>query len=568
MKERTEVPVEETWDLTLLFKTEEDYKKSIEYYKQLVENFCKTFENQINTVEAIHQSLADYREILELRGKIVQYASLAVNANTKDRETQNRLAQTRKVVAEYDAKLSFFSPELSQLEKELLAEASKNPENKIYLERLLEDKQHLLSKEVESVLAALGNTLDFPYQNYNDIKFKDIQFPNFEVDGKEFEMTYNSFEKRLESDEDTSVRRKAFEVFSNTLRKYEHSTASAYNAQVQKEKTMATLRGFDSVIDYLLDRQKVSRELYNRQIDLIMEHLAPIMRSYAGLIGKIYQLDEVRYEDLKLEVDPHFAPKVSYEEAKAYILDGLKPLGAFCASPYGANSFILMFFTESMNDVMTLAHELGHAGHFQLAHQHQNIQLSRPSMYFVEAPSTANELLVENYLLQNATDARMKRWIISQIIGKTYYHNFVTHLLEAHYQREVYRLVDEGKNLDAETLNQIYRQTLEHFWGDSVVLTEGAELTWMRQPHYYMGLYSYTYSAGLTIGTQVAKMIQENPNKAEDWVEVLKMGGSKTAEELAKAAGVDVSTDEPLKNTIDTIGEYVKELIYLTNRLD
>ena len=171
---------------------------------------------------------------------------------------------------------------------------------------------------------------------------------------------------------------------------------------------------------------------------------------------------------------------------------------------------------------------------------------------------------MENYLLQNATDARMKRWIISQIIGKTYYHNFVTHLLEAHYQREVYRLVDGGKNLDAETLNQIYRQTLEQFWGDSVVLTEGAELTWMRQPHYYMGLYSYTYSAGLTIGTQVAKMIQENPNKAEDWVEVLKMGGSKTAEELAKAAGVDVSTDEPLRNTIETIGDYVQELIRLT----
>ena len=169
MKARTEVPVEQTWDLTLLFKTEEDYKKSIEFYKQLVENFCKTFENQINTVEAIHQSLADYREILELRGKIVQYASLAVNANTKDREAQNRLAQTRKVVAEYDATLSFFSPELSQLEEELLAEASKNPENNIYLERLLEDKQHLLSKEVESVLAALGNTLDFPYQNYNFI---------------------------------------------------------------------------------------------------------------------------------------------------------------------------------------------------------------------------------------------------------------------------------------------------------------------------------------------------------------------------------------------------------------
>ena len=149
MKARTEVPVEQTWDLSLLFKTEEDYKQSIEFYKQLVEKFCKNFENQLNSVEAIHQSLADYREILELRGKIVQYASLAVNANTKDREAQNRLAKTRNVVAEYDAKLSFFSPELSQLDEALLAEASKNPENTIYLERLLADKQHLLSKEVE-----------------------------------------------------------------------------------------------------------------------------------------------------------------------------------------------------------------------------------------------------------------------------------------------------------------------------------------------------------------------------------------------------------------------------------
>ena len=116
-----------------------------------------------------------------------------------------------------------------------------------------------------------------------------------------------------------------------------------------------------------------------------------------------------------------------------------KRTGAFCSSPYGANSFILMFFTEDMNDCMTLAHELGHAGHFQLAYKHQNILDGRPSMYFVEAPSTTNELLVEFYLKNKAgDDLRMKRWIISQMVAKTYYHNFVTHLLEAYFQREVY----------------------------------------------------------------------------------------------------------------------------------
>lgn len=594
MLDRNSVDTAQTWDLGLLFATEADYDTALQSLQDQVSHFQAQYEGNLTTTDAIHEGLADYRAILELRGKILAYGSLAVNANTLDKDAQARHAKARTIIAPLDGKMSFFNTELSQAPDALLEAAKDHKEDRIVIERLIQDKKHLLSKDVEATLAALGNTLEAPYQSYNDIKFKDIRFPDFTVNGKTHKMTYNSFEKRLESEHDTDTRRKAFEVFSDTLRHYQHSTASAYNAHVQTEKTMATLRGFDSVFDYLLDRQKVSRDLYNRQIDLIMEHLAPYMRRYAQLIGRIYGLDEVRYEDLKLEIDPTYAPKVTYQEAEQYVLDGLAPLGedylaimkeafdnrwidyaetvgkrtgAFCSSPYGANSFILMFFTESMNDVMTLAHELGHAGHFQLTHRHQNFQLSRPSMYFVEAPSTTNELLVENHLLDHATDDRMKRWILSQMVGKTYYHNFVTHLLEAYYQREVYRLVDAGKHLDADTLNRLYRETLERFWGDSVVLTEGAELTWMRQPHYYMGLYSYTYSAGLTIGTQMAKKIRQNPAVATDWLHVLTLGGSLTAEELAKTAGVDVSTDAPLMDTIHTIGGLIEEIIALTDKL-
>ena len=596
MIERSQVDVNQTWDLSHLFKTEEVFNEALEDLKGKVEAFQKEYEGQITTAHQVNVGLATYRALLEQRGKISAYCNLAVSANTRDKEAQTRAAQTRTVLAGLDAKLSFFESELSQLDDAVLEEARANKEDALYIERLLEDKKHLLSKDVEATLAALGNTLDAGYQAYNDIKFKDMHFPDVEADGQVIPMTYNSFEGRMQSEPNTAIRREAFKVFSDTLRKYQHSTASAYNTQIQKEKTMATLRGFDSVFDYLLDRQKVSRELYDRQIDVIMEELAPHMRKFARLIKEIYQLDEVRYEDLKLEVDPTYAAKVTYDEAKQYILEGLAPLGegylkimkeafdnrwidyaetigkrtgAFCSSPYGANSFILMFFTEDMNDCMTLAHELGHAGHFQLAYKHQNILDGRPSMYFVEAPSTTNELLVEFYLKNKAgDDLRMKRWISSQMVAKTYYHNFVTHLLEAYFQREVYRLVDAGKSLDADTLNHLFKETLAKFWGPEVVLTEGAELTWMRQPHYYMGLYSYTYSAGLTIGTQVAKMIQKDSSVANTWVEVLKMGGTKSAEELAKAAGVDVSTDAPLKDTIATIGGLIDEIVDITKQLN
>ena len=172
-----------------------------------------------------------------------------------------------------------------------------------------------------------------------------------------------------------------------------------------------------------------------------------------------------------------------------------------------------------------------------------------------------NEVLMAKYLLKTSEDKRFRRWVIANLIGNTYYHNFVTHFLEAAYQREVYKIIDQGGSVQADTLNGIMKSVLTKFWGDAVELTEGAELTWMRQPHYYMGLYSYTYSAGLTIATQVAERIDaEGMPAVEDWKRVLTAGATLTPVEFAKEAGVDVTTDEPLKKTIEWIGNMIDEL--------
>ena len=188
--------------------------------------------------------------------------------------------------------------------------------------------------------------------------------------------------------------------------------------------------------------------------------------------------------------------------------------------------------------------------------------------YFVEAPSTMNELIMAHYLLSTSEDKRFRRWVLSNMVGNTYYHNFVTHLLEAAYQREVYRIVDAGGSVQAETLSAIMKDTLQKFWGDAVELTEGAELTWMRQPHYYMGLYSYTYSAGLTVATAACKRIQtEGQPAVEDWKRVLRAGSTGTPLELAKMAGVDISTDGPLLDTIETIGGMIDEICAISDQL-
>ena len=205
-----------------------------------------------------------------------------------------------------------------------------------------------------------------------------------------------------------------------------------------------------------------------------------------------------------------------------------KCTGGFCETPYGRNSYILLSWCGKMSDVFTIAHELGHAGHFKRCNEAQSIFDTNVSTYFVEAPSTMNELLLAHYMLKTSDDKRFRRWVLANMVSNTYYHNFVTHLLEAAYQREVYRLVQEGGSVQAQTLGEIMHDTLARFWGDAVELNPGAELTWMRQPHYYMGLYSYSYSAGLTIATQMCKRIErEGAAAVEDWKRVLTAGSTK-----------------------------------------
>ena len=526
----------------------------------------------------------------------VEYCSLAASVDYGDASLQERSDAYSRLEAQMVSRLSFIDSEIIAQDETLLRQAAAlGGPNQPYLEDLLRQKPYQLQPETERVLAALRPAVSAPYQIYNMAKLADMKFPAFRAEGEEHPLGYSLYEDKYEYDPRTEVRREAYKAFYGKLREYENVTAAAYQAAVQGEKIIADQRGHKSVFDYLLFWQKVDRSLYDRQIDLIMEKLAPHMRKYARLLQKIHGLDRMTYADLKLPVDPGYVPPVTIEESRKYIVEGLsvmgkdyqemiraayrerwvdfaqnqgKSTGGFCASPYGNHSYILLTWQGQMSDVFTLAHELGHAGHFKRCNEAQSVFGTNVSTYFVEAPSTMNELLLAHYLLKTNPDKRFRRWVLSNMVSNTYYHNFVTHLLEAAYQREVYKIVDTGGGVQAETLNRLMRETLEKFWGDAVELTEGAELTWMRQPHYYMGLYSYTYSAGLTIATQACKRIEaEGQPAVEDWKQVLAAGGTRTPLELARMAGVDISTDTPLLDTIETIGGYIDEICRLTEEM-
>lgn len=597
LKDRKDVDQSLTWDLSSIYGTEEQYDLAIKDLKELALDIERKYKNKLDTPSNINECLDKMRKISELKDLTGCYANLAVSIDYNNNENQDRFMKFMNIESDINSRLSFVESEIIQGDESIIDDAiNQSKENSNYLKDIKRNKPHALHPEAERVVAALFGTLEAPYNIYEQAKHADMNFNSFIVDGVEHPLSFGLFEEEWEYENDTKIRRAAFEAFSSKLREYQNTIASAYQTQVQKEKTIANLRGFDSVIDSLLFPQNIDRELYNRQIDLIMEKLAPHMRKYAKLLKKIHNIDEMTFADLKLTVDPDYEPDITVEESKKYIEGALsvlgedylevikrayderwidfvqnkgKSTGAFCESPYGTNSFILISWTDKMKEVFVLAHELGHAGHFHLCNQSQNIFDTRVSLYFVESPSTMNEMLMANYLMKSNDDPRFKRWVLSSIISRTYYHNFVTHLLEAAYQREVYNIIDQGGSIQAAKLNEIKRSVLEKFWGEDVKIIDGAELTWMRQPHYYMGLYPYTYSAGLTIATEVSKRIlKEGQPAVDDWRAVLKAGGTKTPVELAKMAGVDITTEKPLLDTIDYIGSIIDEIISLTEEID
>lgn len=594
---RKDVDVNLTWNVFNIYKDIETMDQALADLRRIADEITEKYQNQLNTPEKIVECLNEYEKALIIADNTGQFVYLMVSADYTDAEAKQIKSRANMAVAESMTRLSFVETEILQQDEEVIKKAIALATNsKVFLTHLLEKKPHVLSKETEEVLATLSPILNMPYELYQTTKLADIVFPSFEVDGVTYPMSYSLFEDNYQYEENTAVRRKAFEVFSNKIREYQNTTAAEYNAKVTGDKLISKIRGYNSALEYMFTFQRVNNELFDRQIDLITQKLPPIMRKYARLIKRVYNLDEMTFADLKLPLDAEYTPKVTIEESLGYLEKGLavmgedyldmirtafkdrwidfaenkgKSTGGFCYTPYGCGSLILLQWHNRLSDLLTLAHELGHAGHFKAFNEKQSYYDTNYSTYITEAPSTLNELLMEHYLMSQNDEPRFRRWILATMIGKTYYHNFVTHLLEAAYQREVYRIIDAGGSVEANTLSRIKYQVLKDFWGDEVKLNEGAELTWMRQPHYYEGLWTYIYSAGLTVSTQMCKRILEEGQPAvDDWKKFMEAGSTLDPIDLVALAKIDITTDKPLLDTIEYLGKVVDELWELTDQLE
>lgn len=589
---RQDVPVKMTWDLDALFSSTDAWKAHLETMNEEVKKIL-AFKGRIKEGgKTLFEAIETEEKFVVQLIALGTYASLNQSVDGVNTKVQEMSMTFGSVATQMSSQLSFLDSEILELSEEAFKKAfDEEPRLEVYknyLENLYDEKQYKLSPETEEVLSSMGELTGSPYRTYSVSKAADMTFDKIlDKDGQSLENSFALFEGKYEYSEDPVLRANAYASFNKTLKAYENTYASIYSTEVKKQVAMSRIRGYESVTQMLLKPQQVTEEMYHRQIDVIYETLAPHMQKFANLLKKELGLEKLNFYDLKAPIDTSYNPPATYEQARDTVLESLeimgedyvkimktafddrwidysdnvgKATGAFCSSPYAAHPYILVSFQDNMRDAFTLTHELGHAGHFYLANKHQKAFNTRPSTYMVEAPSTMNEMLLGRHLMSKTDDPKLKKWVILQFLG-TYYHNFVTHLLEARYQREVYKYAEKGQPLTASLLTSTMLEVQRGFWKDSVDIDDNAGLTWMRQPHYYMGLYPYTYSAGLTASTAVSEMIFEEGKPAVDrWIEMLKSGGTQKPLDLLKIAGLDMTTDAPLKKAIAYVGTLVDQL--------
>ncbi|MBT9177271.1 MAG: Oligoendopeptidase F, plasmid [Firmicutes bacterium] len=590
---RAEVPVEFTWNLADIFATKQDWEGELAAIARDLPGIMR-FKGRLSAGADVLAECLEAAENLQKRlHRVVAYASLDLSGDGTDPTNQAAMGRAQSLGAEAQAAMSFIRSEALELPPGTLERYLEESEAlkgfaRVVL-RMIDERPHVLGLETERSLAALGEVLQSPYLVYTRSKVADMAFDDIkDSEGHTHPMSFAMYEESYEKSADFALRRNAWVSFTEGLKKYQNTYGTTWGTEVKKHVVMAKLRSYPSATHMLLHGQEVDPTSYHMLHDVILKEIAPHMRRYARLRKQILGLTEMLYCDIEAPLDPDYSPETTYDIAADVIKKGLavlggeyaaivgdslsnrwidlsdnigKSTGAFCYGVPDAHPYILVTWADNMRGALVLAHEIGHAGHGVLAMRYQRLSNVRGSVFFTEAPSIINELLVGNYIAAQSSDPRLHRWLAMQLL-MTYHHNFVRHLIEGELQRRTYVLAEKGQPITANVLSRVQGEILEEFWGGEVTIDEGARLTWMRQPHFYMGLYPYSYSAGLTVGTAVAKAIKEQGQPVIDkWLEVLKAGGSKPPVELARMAGVDMTDPVAIKSAVDYVGELVDSVV-------
>lgn len=588
-KLRCEIEDKYKWDLTKIYKDEKEWQKDFDDVKEKILKVLKYKESFLSNGKKLYEYLKYDEEVSRKLEKIYYYAHLNYDADTLDEKYKVMTNKVSDLFTKYNELSSFVVPEILKLDEEKLNTFYKDEEKledyRFSIENIYRFKNHTLDEEKEKMLSNLSKCLSNPEETYEALTDSDFEY-DYITDEKGNKVKFNESNYSLFiKSKDRSVRKKAFEMLHNKYKKYIRTITSTYKGEVENNVVLAKIRNYDSAISASLYSDNVPVDIYNNLIKVVNDNMN-VLYDYYDLKKKILSLDRLHMYDTYVEIINKIDKKYSFDEAKEIVIDALSVLGdkyvknlkkafdekwidiyhskgkrsgAYSSGNFDVNPYVLLNFEGTLNDVSTLAHELGHSMHTYLSCKNNPYQYSSYEIFVAEVASTVNELLLANYMLKNSKNKDEKLAIINHILD-LYKATLYRQTMFAEFEKETHKLREKGEVLTSELLSNTYYNLVKKYFGPNVLCDDLIRYEWARIPHFYYNFYVYKYATGISVASYIVDGILNNKEGAlENYINFLKTGGSMYPLDELKIAGVNLNSKSVVLSAIKTFEKYLKE---------
>ncbi|CAM3999871.1 oligoendopeptidase F [Catellicoccus marimammalium] len=596
LPKRSEIEEKWTWDLSRIFKNEEELEEA---FSQLDEKIAEVSQGKgtlgdgvLAVKKATDQLLSLYRS-LEV---IYVYASMKNDEDTANAKYQALMNRVSGKYTEAVAAASYYTPELLSLSDEVLEEylqAKELQEYHHFLEQTVRSKPHVLSEKEEALLAQASEIFSASSDTFEVMNNADFDFGMIQnAEGEEVQLSHGSYGQLLEST-DRNVRKEAFQQLYRVYDQFQHTTASTLSHHVKGHNFSAKVRNYSSARAASLDSNDIPESVYDTLIEVVHEHL-PLLHRYVALRKKLLQVDELHMYDMYTPLMGEAPLRFSYEEACKVALEALQPLGkdyvsvvekafqsrwidvkenagkrsgAYSSGCYDTDPYILLNWHDSLDQLFTLVHEMGHSMHSYLTRSHQPYVYGDYSIFLAEIASTTNENLLTEYLLQTQKDPKVRAYVLNHYLDG-FKGTVFRQTQFAEFEQWIHVTDAKGEPLTSQAMNEYYGDLNQEYYGPAVEKDPEIALEWSRIPHFYYNFYVYQYATGFAAASALAKNITEGKEGAlEHYLNFLKAGSSDYPIAVMKKAGVDMTQKDYLESAFAVFEERLNELEQLVEEL-
>ncbi len=589
LKQREDISLEDKWKLEDMYATDEAWEQDFQQLKELTAKISR-LRGTLDSPTGLLAALRLQDRLGELNERIFVYARMRRDEDNRSTKYQTLTDRATGLSVEVHGATAFIVPEILTIPEDRLTSFYAEEEDlELYRQALSEItrmRPHVLSASEEELLARTGEMAQAPQNIFSMFNNADLKLPLIrDEQGQEVELTKGNYVLMLES-QDRRVRKDAFEGMYRTYGDYQNTVAATLNASVKKDVFFARVRKYDSALGASLDSDNVPTAVYDNLIATVRANLAPLHR-YLALRKRALGLDELHMYDLYTPIVQDSEFKITYPEALQRVAEGLTPLGqeyvavlqegfnnrwidvrenqgktsgAYCWGAYGTHPFVLLNWHDNINNLFTVAHEMGHALHSFYSDREQPYVYAGYKIFVAEVASTVNESLLIDYMLNRTADKKEKLYLLNHYLEE-FRGTVYRQTMFAEFEKIIHAKVEAGEALTTETLNETYHELNEAYYGSEVVVDEDIRLEWARIPHFYTNFYVYKYATGFSAATTLSQQIlREGEPAVQRYLEFLKGGSSDYPINLLRRAGVDMAKPEPVQEALRVFAKVVDEM--------